>query len=209
MFPQESEARNLFALYMVGANPFIPLFDPIADTFDSLRRRSAFCLVTILYIALCQTESDTVAGRNEESENKKKAAGQISRLLATESLFEIPARIESVQAMILLAAFSEKVWFAIGHALQMALDLGLDESFDRITKEKSSSPAETYTLLQRTRTWLILYHIEREFAFGTSKKPRIANISISALRKLYNMDITTSSDIRYISIIELVQLRGM
>ncbi|KAI1359002.1 hypothetical protein F5Y08DRAFT_320624 [Xylaria arbuscula] len=207
LFQDDSYARNLYALYLSGANSFLPLFDPITDSFDSLRQRSPFCLVTILYICLCQTQHGRT-GLGESQESLKDAAAQESRRLATASLFANPATLECVQAMILLAAYAEKVWFAIGHALQMALDLGLDTAVDRLINNKPVSAAETHKLVRHARTWLILHHIERELAYGTARKPRMANVNSPSLRNYISLPMTLPQDIRYISTIELVRIRG-
>jgi hypothetical protein len=134
-----------------------------------------------------------------------------SHRLATEILFENP-RLENVQGMILLAAYAKKAWFAIGHALQMAKDLGLDAAMHRLNNLESAGghdhDVEARDLFRHTRTWLILHHIEREIAFGTARKPRMKPVDKMSLRRFLSLPITTCADIRYISIIELVQIRG-
>lgn len=194
--------------YFAGANAFLPMFDPLADTFDSLRRRSPFCLVTILFIALSQSQAGIDGIPRHALEKMRDAAGQESLRLAAESLFESPPTVESVQAMILLAAYSEKSWFAIGHALQMASTLGLDKAVGQLMKQTPAVTSNAHVLMRQARTWFILHHMERELAFGTAHQPRMPHIQDSSLREYLGVSLTTSSDIRYISIIELVQLRG-
>ncbi|KAM0085996.1 hypothetical protein ACKRZS_001800 [Fusarium odoratissimum] len=184
------------------------MFDPLADTFDSLRRRSPFCLITILFIALSQSQAALDGIPRHALEKMRDAAGQESLRLAAESLFESPPTVESVQAMVLLAAYSEKSWFAIGHALQMASALGLDKAVGQLVKQTPTVTSKTHALMRQARTWFILHHMERELAFGTAHEPRMPHIQDSSLRAYLGVPLTTSSDIRYISIIELVQLRG-
>ncbi|EMT62710.1 hypothetical protein FOC4_g10006343 [Fusarium odoratissimum] len=208
LFQGHISARNLYALYFAGANPFLPMFDPLADTFDSLRRRSPFCLITILFIALSQSQAALDGIPRHALEKMRDAAGQESLRLAAESLFKSPPTVESVQAMVLLAAYSEKSWFAIGHALQMASALGLDKAVGQLVKQTPTVTSKTHALMRQARTWFILHHMERELAFGTAHEPRMPHIQDSSLRAYLGVPLTTSSDIRYISIIELVQLRG-
>ncbi|KAF4990551.1 hypothetical protein FDECE_14330 [Fusarium decemcellulare] len=193
--------------YFAGANPFLPMFDPLADTFDSLRRRSPFCLITVLFIALSQTQASIADIPRRTLEKLRDAAWQESLRLAAESLFQSTPTVESVQAMILLAAYSEKSWFALGHALQMASALGLDKAVGQLIKGIPEATLDAHELIRQARTWFILHHIERELAFGTAHQPRMPHIDDS-LREYLDVSLTTSSDIRYISIIELVQLRG-
>lgn len=188
------------------------MFDPVADTFDSLRRRSPFCLTTILFIALSQAQANMVGISSQSLQTLRAAAGQESRRLAADSLFETSPRVESVQAMILLAAYAEKAWFALGHTLQMAATLGLDRAVGELMEKanaKTTAPAsDIHELMRKARTWFILHHIERELAFGTANKPRLSQIHDVSLREYLRLPCTTSSDIRFISTIELVQLRG-
>ncbi|UPK96319.1 hypothetical protein LCI18_007254 [Fusarium solani-melongenae] len=173
LFQDQTSARNLCALYFAGANPFLPMFDPLADTFDSLRRRSPFCLITILFIALSQSQAGIDGIPRQTLEKMRDAAGQESLHLAAESLFESPPTVESVQAMILLAAYSEKSWFAIGHALQMASTLGLDKAVGQLMKQTPAVTSNAHALMRQARTWFILHHMERELAFGTAHQPHI------------------------------------
>ncbi|KAH8797335.1 hypothetical protein F5884DRAFT_253948 [Xylogone sp. PMI_703] len=214
IFPDESRARDLYALFCGGANPFLPMFDQSVDLFDCLYHRSSFCMVTILYVA---SRPDRTSYSFEGSENLEASVSDLClkecRRLATESLFEKPASLESVQAMILLAAYTENAWFVIGHALQMALDLGLDTSMNRLLQYENLSrvPPSTkvsHSLAQQCRTWLILYHIERELAFGTARRPRIPEIEKSLLESYLNHPIFRPSDMRFICTIEIVHLRG-
>ncbi|PYH93333.1 hypothetical protein BO71DRAFT_431082 [Aspergillus ellipticus CBS 707.79] len=50
---EESQARKLFSLFMTHAGTFMPIFDSVVDTFDSLRAREPFCFVVILALACC------------------------------------------------------------------------------------------------------------------------------------------------------------
>ena len=127
----ESEARHLFDLYMHGANVFLPILDPILDTFDSIRERSSFTLTVILY----------VAARHQYGHDPGNPTLQLckeeARRFAADSLFENPSSLETTEAMTVLAAHSDKTWFALGHALQMAIDLGLEYKIQSLISSAS------------------------------------------------------------------------
>lgn len=197
---------------MASSNNFIPLFHPLLDTFDSLRRSSDFCLAAILAVA-----SRVEAHSDHNFDSVKIICEKESRRLAAESLFESPTRLESVQAMIILAAWSEKTWFAIGHAVQMALDMRLQAALPRLLAEESSAAllsgqtnAPNLRLAREVRTWLVLNTIEREIAVGTAREPRLKDeIDGAMVRKFLVHPSSRLSDMRFISIVELIQLRGM
>lgn len=184
---------------MTGSNPYLPLFDPTLDTFESIQASSPFLVVTIL----------SVSSRNDSNlRSLSKAIQEEAHRLAAASLFESPVQLETVQAMLILAAWSEKSWFAFGHTINMALDLSIDKAFSALIKHSSSNEKTPRSLAREARTWLMLYHLEREIAFGTARKSRFAYIDEVQLRGFLDHPCFRHLDLRYMSIIELVQLRG-
>lgn len=197
---------------MNGGNPFLPLLDPCSDTFDSLRHKSMFCLITVLYIALKQNYSFIGgAERNSDLTILRERCLTEARRLALESLFGNPATIDSVKAMVLLAAHAGKTWFAIGHAFQMAMDLGLESSLSELvqsTEDNLLHNSQRWELIERARVWLILAHIEKEVAYGTARQPRTPPVESKALRHFLSLSACATSDVRFLSTIEIVQVRG-
>ncbi|GLB21488.1 hypothetical protein AtubIFM61612_002036 [Aspergillus tubingensis] len=109
---------------------FLALFDPIRDTFDSVRSRSLFCFSVIIYLAsraVMDLRSDTHLQRVLQDEAQR---------LAEDSFFERPTKVETVQGMILLAAYSEKTWFSTALILRTALDSGLEKSLDALLSQE-------------------------------------------------------------------------
>ena len=123
---------------MSCATNFLPIFDSILDSFEVLRAKEPFCFAVILFLASCI----------EASSISHQCAQRVKDLMAA-SLFSYPASLGKVQGMILLVAYAENTWFAIGHALQMALDLGLDNTLsheqipDHISHLTHSESGET------------------------------------------------------------------
>ena len=191
---------------MTGSNCFLPIFDPVLDTFDSLRARSPFCFSVIL-AAAARAEDETVA-----SSNLSQICQNEARRLAAETLFIGVPKLEDVQAMAILAAFSERTWFSIGHATQMALVLGLQHALPqllkRITSNDLKARKEDRILLSNTRTWLTVLHIELEIAAGTANRPRLEQIDPAKLRLLSTHPFLRLSDFRVLAIVDAVELRG-
>lgn len=194
--------------FVGGSKNFLPLFDPIRDTFDSIRSRSLFCFTVIIYLAsraVMDLRGDTHMQRVLQDESQR---------LAEDSFFERPTKLETVQAMILLAAYSEKTWFSTALILRTALDSGLEKSLDTLLSQESlprsslSASMEERQLVWETRTWLISFTLELDVASGTGRKSRIGEVDVMKLRKFLDYPLSLPCDLRTVCIIELHQLRG-
>ncbi|KAJ6109379.1 MFS multidrug transporter [Penicillium sp. IBT 16267x] len=204
----EERARVMYERFTCGSKNFLPLFDPIRDTFDSIRSRSLFCFTVIIYLssrAIMDLRSDTHMQCVLQDEAQR---------LAEDSFFERPTKLETVQGMILLAAYSEKTWFSTALILRTALDSGLEKSLDTLLSQQNvprSSLAATMDdrqLVWQTRTWLITFTLELDVASGTGRKSRIGEVDITKLRKFLDYPLSLPCDMRTVCIIEIHQLRG-
>ncbi|KAL5049492.1 hypothetical protein BDW71DRAFT_217552 [Aspergillus fruticulosus] len=203
----EEDARCIYERFMNCSKNFIPLFDPVRDTFDSIRSRSLFCFTVIVYLAsraASDFRGDTHLQRVLQDEAQQ---------LAEDSFFAKPTKLETVQGMILLAAYSEKTWFSTALILRTALDLGLEKSLDTLLAQSApprsylSASMEDRQLVWQTRTWLISSTLELDVASGTGRKSRLGDVDISKLRKFLDYPLSLHSDMRTVSIIEYHQIR--
>jgi hypothetical protein len=65
--------------------------------------------------------------------------------------------------MLLLAAWSTNGWLPSGHALRMALDLGLHRAPEKLAdKSKKRSDEEERDLVVSSRIWLCLYWFDHQ-----------------------------------------------
>ncbi|KAL2810147.1 hypothetical protein BJX63DRAFT_328645 [Aspergillus granulosus] len=204
----EEAARCIYERFMNGSKNFLPLFDPVRDTFDSIRSRSLFCFTVILYLA-SRAVSDFRANYHLQRVLQDEA-----QRLAEDSFFAKPTKLETVQGMILLAAYSEKTWFSTALILRTALDLGLEKSLDTLLAQNPaprsylSATMEDRQLVWQTRTFIISFTLELDVASGTGRKSRLGDVDISKLRKFLDYPLSLYSDMRTISIVELHQLRA-
>lgn len=191
-----------------GSKNFLGLFDPIRDTFDSIRSRSLFCFTVIIYLA-----SRAVVDLRSNTHMQRVLQDEAQRL-AEDSFFERPTKLETVQGMILLAAYSEKTWFSIALILRTALDSGLEKSLDtllsqeKVPRSSLSATMADRQLVWQTRTWLISFTLELDVASGTGRKSRIAEVDVTKLRAFLDYPLSLPADMRTVSIIEIHQLRG-
>ncbi|EAL84850.1 Zn(II)2Cys6 transcription factor [Aspergillus fumigatus Af293] len=204
----EEQARGIYERFMNGSKNFLPLFDPVRDTYDSIRSRSLFCFTVIIYLAsraVPELRSNNHLQRVLQDEAQK---------LAEESFFERPTKLETVQGMILLAAYSEKSWFSTALILRTALDSGLEKSLDTLLAQTNtprsylSATMEDRILVWQTRTWLITYTTELDIAAGTGRKSRVNELDVAKLRKYLDYPLSLPSDMRTVCVIEIHQLRA-
>ncbi|KAJ5902005.1 hypothetical protein N7495_002533 [Penicillium taxi] len=204
----EELARVMHERFSCGSKHYLPLFDPIRDTFDSIRSRSLFCFTVIMYLAsraVVDLRSDTHMQRVLQDEAQR---------LAEDSFFERPTKLETVQGMILLAAYSEKSWFSTALILRTALDSGLEKSLDTLLSQENvprsslSASMADRQLVWQTRTWLISFTLELDVASGTGRKSRIGEVDVMKLRKFLDYPLSLPCDMRTVCIIELHQLRA-
>ncbi|KAL2827957.1 hypothetical protein BDW59DRAFT_159915 [Aspergillus cavernicola] len=203
----DEDARSIYERFMNSSKNFLPLFDPVRDTFDSVRARSLFCFTVIVYLAsraAPDTRGDIHLQRVLQDEAQR---------LAEDSFFAKPTKLETVQGMILLAAYSEKTWFSTALILRTALDLGLEKSLDTLLahtpapRSYLTASMEDRKLVWQTRTWLVSAILELDVASGTGRKSRLGDVDISKLRKFLDYPLSLHCDLRTVSIIEYHQIR--
>ena len=102
---------------------FLPVFDANTDTYDTLHKRSPFCVD-----AICMVAAKVRDGGGPPSETYKSCLKEVHELTCA-TLFAPVARQEVVQAMILVAGWGagpkDSGWLTCGHATRMALELGM------------------------------------------------------------------------------------
>lgn len=193
---------------MSGVRSYFPLFSAVRDTFESLRERSPFCFTVIISLA-----SRALEHRHRDSNLYRFLQDEAQRL-AEDSLFERPTKLETVQGLLVLAAYSEKTWFATALTLRTAIDLDLEKSLSELnarcdmSKDRRVISIEDHHLLWRTRTWLMGFSLEMDVASGIGRQSRINDMDVAQLRAFLDHPLSSPSDMRIVSIIELHQLRG-
>jgi hypothetical protein len=112
--------------FFSGCHLFIPLFDPNSDTYEAISERSPWTFDAILAIA-----SKIRSGTGPLSPTFYKCLEE-AQGIARSSLFGPIVRKEAVMGMLLLAAWSTNGWLPSGHAMRMALDLGLQRALEKL-----------------------------------------------------------------------------
>ena len=112
------------------------MFDPTYDTYDGLPERSPWTFDAILAIA-SKIRSGTGPLTPSFYRSLEEAQG-----IARSSIFGPVVRKEAVQGMLLLAAWSTNGWLPSGHAMRMALDLGLHRAFEKLADHDNKQRSE-------------------------------------------------------------------
>ncbi|WVR05190.1 hypothetical protein IAU60_002202 [Kwoniella sp. DSM 27419] len=206
----EQEGRELMKVFYSGSSNFIPCMDPSTDTWDNLRIRSPWLITAIIFVGA------RVRDGGGPPSDVQRIARQHAEKIAAFSLFHsVGTRIEAVQSIILLAAFRDNGWLPGGHAVRMAVDMGINRSFMHLlrtgmgkgkTKEELE---EERSLVVQSRTWLCLYLMEHQMAYGTGRPAIIReDETIHQCRRLLEHPMSIMSDARLVSTVELTALRS-
>ncbi|KIK96659.1 hypothetical protein PAXRUDRAFT_825716 [Paxillus rubicundulus Ve08.2h10] len=195
------EARTLYHIFFAGCHLFIPLFDTDYDTFESLMERTPWTFDAILAIA-----SKVRSGNAPLSPTFYKCLEE-AQGIARSSLFGPVVRKEAVMGMLLLAAWSTNGWLPSGHAMRMALDLGLHRALEKLADDsgKKRSEKEERDLVVSARIWLCLYCFDHQMSLGTGRPIVLRDeSSIKHCRLLLTHPMASPTDVRLISQVELI-----
>ncbi|KAI0070159.1 hypothetical protein K474DRAFT_1609218 [Panus rudis PR-1116 ss-1] len=206
----DQEARELYHIFFSGCHIFIPVFDPSYDTYDSLKDRSPWTFDAILAIA-SKIRSGTGPLTPSFYRSLEEAQG-----IARSSLFGPVVRKEAVQGMLLLAAWSTNGWLPSGHAMRMALDLGLHRALEKLAEGwlgggvgvgegKGRGEEEERNLVVSARIWLCLYWFDHQMSLGTGRPIVLRDeSSIKHCRLLLSHPMASPTDVRLVSQVELI-----
>lgn len=205
----EDEARQLYDLYFSGSNAFLPIYDPVYDTWDSLRLRSPFSLSAIIAVGARVRD-----GGGAVSEVQR-ASTEHARKIGLGTMWTPVARIEAVQATLVLAAFSQNGWLPSGHAVRLGLDMEINHSFMKLLRGRmgaGKTPAqleEERDLVIQARCWFTLYMIEHQMSYGTGRPAILReDASIAECRRFLDHPLSIATDVRLISTVEMIALRA-
>ncbi|KAK4500964.1 hypothetical protein PRZ48_006770 [Zasmidium cellare] len=184
----DAQARRLFSDFMQQCNTATPIFDPVLDTYESIRELYPRTLNVILWLAARQDLSGD------------KTLEQEVRCMVGQTLFENPCSLDGLEAMLLLSVHSEKMWFALGHTHQMALDLRLQACMENVLAAPDDcSRADS----QYARLWLFVVYFDRALAIGGARWPRCDRMDPTSLEAFAQRRYSHPSDIFFCASLEI------
>lgn len=109
--------------------------------------------------------------------------------------------------MLLLAAWSTNGWLPSGHAMRMALDLGLHRALEKLADVvgKQRTEEEERNLVVSARIWLCLYWFDHQMSLGTGRPIVLRDEStIRHCRLLLSHPMSSPTDVRLVALVELI-----
>ncbi|KAF7339790.1 Fungal-trans domain-containing protein [Mycena venus] len=201
----EAEARELFRIFYHGCSTFLPVFDSNSDTFDALHDRSPFAVDCI-----CMVAARVRDGGGKPSDTYLQTLEEV-QTISRATLFSPVTRHEAVQAMILVAGWSDNGWLSGGHAVRMAMELSMHKAWPALLKRMNASQVDLAAdreLVIASRIWFCLYLFEHQLSYGTGRPAVLKDDeSIKHCRLLLQHPLAIEDDMRLVSTVELMALR--
>ncbi|KAG8686322.1 hypothetical protein FRC11_009129, partial [Ceratobasidium sp. 423] len=163
-----NEVELLFKIFFDQLNPFVAILDPHMHTPAFVFGRCPF-----LFTAICAISSRYYTKRPE----LYTIAMHFAKQSAATALIDGWKSVELVQAYILMSVYpvparrweEDRTWLYLGLAIRMATDLNLHLPW----QGKATGEAHEREILNRTRTWLICFNLDRSGATQFGRPPTI------------------------------------
>ncbi|KAL2395121.1 hypothetical protein ABEF93_000382 [Exophiala dermatitidis] len=204
------QAELFFNAFFQGCDRYVPIFDPSHDTFHSVKARSALLFDAIVTIG-CGVLTDA------DSQICHLLHFQLKKMLNLVVVTPEYASLETVQALLVIACYSSERSLLLAFATRMALDLGLPEAYEELTKRlvtrgqsnQQADATEDAVLMRRTRAWFQLIVLEQILRVdaGTLRSFRVKG-DARRCRILLDKSFSTVLDLRLLSQVELNALRA-
>lgn len=189
-----------------------------SESYQSMRERSPWTIDVLLATAAAKIEGV------EEINAAREHALLAAKKRAMEGLFGPTERLEEVQAMMLLSAWSANGYLSVGHAVRMGIEIGLDKALKRLavsaasrmaTREASGgTPAissRERELMSAARTCMILYWFDHTMSTSTGRPHRSPidddTFPPNHLSVYLHHPLVLSTDYNLVSSIELIAIR--
>ncbi|GMK57174.1 hypothetical protein CspeluHIS016_0400080 [Cutaneotrichosporon spelunceum] len=206
-FCVDAKGRALFDLFM-QAQVYVPIFDPEVDTWESLCERSPFAVTAIIM----------VGSKIEDAGGPPSCLQTLCRehaeMIGMHTLFTPVARIEVLQAMIVMASWGDTSWRPGGHALRIAMDMGLYRCLPYLSQtgmgagKSAAELADERPLVVGARLWLALYKSEFEMAFNLGRPALFAaEDTITHARRFLDHPLAIRTDSRLVATCQLLTHR--
>jgi len=202
-----ADAYLYFQTFFQGCDRYVPVFDPAYDTFESVRQRSAMLFDAICAVG-CRAEHGPGSDQYQILSNATKAP------ICEVMLGTVPKTIETVQALLINACYSEKGWLLTSMATRIALDLNLPAAFNKLSslilQTGSRDREEEARLIRETRVWFGTFVLEHILSLDCGKRPGVKAVDgMRRCRVLLGHPSRTVLDFRLLAQVELNAIRAL
>ncbi|KAF2118088.1 hypothetical protein BDV96DRAFT_569214 [Lophiotrema nucula] len=201
------QAALWFQSFFSGSHNFVPIFCSRTDTMESVSTRSAFLFDAIVGIG-CRAEEgfNSPIFRRLQMRLREHLSHALIYSPSTPSL-------EDIQAITIMASYSENGFILLAIALRFAMNLGLsnavEELLSRMSRRSSDTDANERELYRIARVWYGICNLELFFSLDGGKVPSITlRASSRRIRALVKHPESTAADVRLLSQIELNIIRS-
>ncbi|UPX21088.1 uncharacterized protein EKO05_0011292 [Ascochyta rabiei] len=204
-FVTYDKACAYFRRFFAGSHYLVPIFSDSIDVITSVASRSAFLFDAIVSVG-CRAEQgfDSVAFRQLQSGLSEHLTDMLVKT-------EQPC-LEDVQAITLMAAYSENGYILVALALRFAIQLGLHKTVHRLldsAEDQEHVSAEERELYRLQRVWHGICNLELFFSLDGGHTPSIKpRTTPRKIRFLLNHVECTPVDVRLLSQVELNLIRA-
>ncbi|KAF2702978.1 hypothetical protein K504DRAFT_485987 [Pleomassaria siparia CBS 279.74] len=202
-----NQASVWFRSFFCGSHYLVPIFCERTDTFESVSSRSAFLFDAIVSIG-CRAEEgfSSAIYRRFQSRLREHLTNALIDALN-------PPTLETVQAIAVMASYSENGFTLIAIALRFALTIGLPDAVDqlmaRVSRQLGDNNPEEKELYRLVRVWYGVCNLDLFFSLDGGKLPGITlGTSPRRIRALVKHPERTTVDVRLLSQVELNIIRS-
>ncbi|KAJ4985515.1 hypothetical protein SVAN01_08986 [Stagonosporopsis vannaccii] len=198
-------AFTWFCSFFAGSHYLVPIFSESNDVITSVATRSAFLFDAIVSVG-CRAEQ----GFNSPVYRQLQSClrGHLTHVLVA---CERP-NVEAVQAIALMAAYSENGHMLIAMALRFAIQLGLQKATDQLLAlphNEGLTSLEQSELYRLQRVWHGICNLELFFSLDGGHVPVVTpRTTPRKIRALLNQIECTAVDVRLLSQVELNLIRA-
>ncbi|PVH76092.1 hypothetical protein DL98DRAFT_465595 [Cadophora sp. DSE1049] len=202
-----ADAFLYFQTFFQGCDRYVPVFDREYNTFESIRQRSAMLFDAICAVG-CRAEHGPGSDQYQILSNATKSP------ICEVMLGTVPKTIETVQALLINACYSEKGWLLTSMATRIALDLNLPAAFNKLSslmmQAETRDREEEAKLMRETRVWFGTFVLEHILSLDCGKRPGVKAVDgMRRCRVLLGHPSRTMLDFRLLAQVELNAIRAL
>ena len=207
----ESDSEFWFSTFFDGCDRFIPVFDPVADNYDSIRDRSCtlFDIVVIFGVRAAHgalsRQYQTLYGllRQHTSDLVLRVSGSANSEIS----------LDDIQALLVVASYSDNGAILCDVALSASIQAGLAKRVEGLFAVSAARPIDVSSMdnsaFPVARIWYCLFVLDMILSVDGGKNPSIELRSQPRrVRILLNHPQRTTLDIRLFAQVELNALRS-
>ncbi|KAF2108127.1 hypothetical protein BDV96DRAFT_653023 [Lophiotrema nucula] len=189
----EHEAEELYAIFHTSLNHYLWVgLEQLHSSLDSVRRSSEILTATILTVTALHIPTS--------AETFDKCYKEFLSLISS-SMFSRYHSIDDVRALCIAAFWlSDVSWKLSGHAIRIATELNIHQSFYKALQGDSEH-------FLRARLWYMLYVCDHHFSIAYGRPPMIAeSVQIREHERFLQLPFANALDYRILSQVSLMQI---